>query len=152
MAQRLLKECCSASQISQITKNTYGGEMVKKSLFFFALSFLVLSLSAFGQVSTNTGSIFGKVIDDAGKPLPGVVVSLESNLIPSQTATTQSSGGFRFANLPPGTYSLNFSLEGFTEVRQEDIQVTTGRTVELSISLKPSLQEEYTVVGETPTV
>ena len=125
---------------------------MRKSLFFFTLGFLVLAVSAFAQVSTYTGTIFGKVIDDTGKPLPGVTVTLESSLIPTQTATTQASGGFRFANLPPGSYSVNCSMEGFTEVRQEEIQVTTGRTVELSIPLKPSLQEEFTVIGETPTV
>ena len=77
---------------------------------------------------------------------------MESTLIPSQTAVTGSTGGFRFANLPPGPYSLNFSLEGFTELRQEDVRVSIGSTVELNILLKPSLQEEFTVIGETPTV
>lgn len=142
----------NTNSVVERAKESNGGEIVKKSLFFFTLSFLVLSMSAFAQVSTYTGTIFGKVFDDAGKPLPGVTVTLESSLIPSQTATTQASGGFRFANLPPGTYSVNVSMEGFTEVRQEEIQVTTGRTVELSIPLKASLQEEFTVIGETPAV
>ena len=79
-------------------------------------------------------------------------MTLESTLIPSQTATSGSTGGFRFANLPPGPYSLNFSLEGFTEIRQEDVRVSVGSTVELNITMKPSLQEEFTVIGETPTV
>jgi hypothetical protein len=107
---------------------------------------------AFGQIASKTGGIFGKVTDDQKNPLPGVVVTLESTLIPSQTATTGSTGGFRFANLPPGTYALNFSLEGFTEVRQEDVRVTVGSTVELITTLKPSLSEEFTVIGETPVV
>ena len=144
---------CKLSFLSTIEKpNLYGGEMVKKFLFFFTLSLLVFTISAFAQVSTKTGTIFGKAVDDTGKPLPGVSVTLESSLIPTQTAITQANGGFRFANLPPGNYAVNFSLEGFTEVRQEEVQVTVGRTVELSITLKPSLQEEFTVMGETTTV
>ena len=95
--------------------------MVKKFLFFFTLSLLVFTISAFAQISTKTGTIFGKAVDDTGKPLPGVSVTLESSLIPTQTAITQANGGFRFANLPPGNYSVNFSLEGFTEVRQEEV-------------------------------
>ena len=114
-------------------------------IFFFAVC-------AFSQVATKTGSVYGKVTDDQKNPLPGVTVTLESTLIPSQTAVTGSTGGFRFANLPPGPYSLNFSLEGFTELRQEDVRVSIGSTVELSILLKPSLSEEFTVIGETPTV
>ena len=60
----------------------------------------------------------------------------------------------RFSLCEPAsrTYSLNFSLEGFTELRQEEVRVSVGSTVELNITLKPSLQEEFTVIGETPTV
>ena len=73
-------------------------------------------------------------------------------MIPAQTATSGPSGGFRFANLPPGVYSVNFAIEGFTEVRQESVQVNTGSQVQLEITLKPSLSEEFTVIGETPVV
>ena len=73
-------------------------------------------------------------------------------MIPAQTATSGPSGGFRFANLPPGAYSVNFSIEGFTEVRQEEVRVSTGSQVQLEITLKPSLAEEFTVIGETPVV
>jgi hypothetical protein len=47
---------------------------------------------------------------------------------------------------------VNFSIEGFTEVRQEDVRVSTGSEVQLEITLKPSLAEEFTVIGETPVV
>ena len=76
----------------------------------------------------KTGSIYGKTLDDKGAPLPGVSVTLESTEIPPQTATSGASGGFRFADLPPGTYSVNFAIEGFTEVRQEEVRVSTGIT------------------------
>src|SRR5262245_18660089 len=123
-----------------------------KYLFFIVTALALATAPVFAQVATKTGSVYGKVVDDKKNPLPGVTVTLESTLISAQTATSGSTGGFRFASLPPGTYSLNFSLEGFTELRQEDVRVSVGGTVELNISLKPSLQEEFTVVGETPTV
>jgi hypothetical protein len=113
---------------------------------------LAFTLPVFSQVATKTGSIYGKVIDDKGSPLPGVSITLESNVIPTQTATSGASGGFRFANLPPGIYSVNFSIEGFTEVRQEEVRVSTGSQVQLEITLKPSLAEEFTVIGDTPVV
>ncbi|MCI0618477.1 TonB-dependent receptor [bacterium] len=116
-------------------------------LFAAAFAFPVYS-----QVATKTGSIYGKAVDDKGAPLPGVTITLESNEIPTQTATSGPSGGFRFANLPPGVYSVNFSIEGFTEVRQEEVRVSTGSQVQLEITMKPSLAEEFTVIGETPVV
>jgi hypothetical protein len=73
-------------------------------------------------------------------------------VIQPQTATTGPTGGFRFANLPPGMYSVNFSIEGFTEVRQEDVKVNIGGNVQLDITLKPTLQEEFVVVADTPVV
>ena len=113
---------------------------------------LAFTVPVFSQVATKTGSIYGKTVDDKGAPLPGVGITLESDVIPTQTATSGPSGGFRFANLPPGTYSVNFSIEGFTEVRQEEVRVSTGSQVQLEITLKPSLAEEFTVIGETPVV
>ncbi|HSE42519.1 MAG TPA: TonB-dependent receptor [Acidobacteriota bacterium] len=113
---------------------------------------LAFTVPVFAQVALKTGSIYGKTVDDKGAPLPGVSITLESDVIPTQTATSGASGGFRFANLPPGTYSVNFSIEGFTEVRQEEVRVSTGSQVQLEITLKPSLAEEFTVIGETPVV
>ncbi|MCI0416639.1 carboxypeptidase-like regulatory domain-containing protein, partial [bacterium] len=90
--------------------------MLVAGLFVFAFT-----SPASAQVATKAGSIFGKVTDDKGAPLPGVSITLESSEIQPQTATSGPTGGFRFANLPPGTYAVTFSIEGFTEVRQEDV-------------------------------
>ncbi len=126
--------------------------MRNKLLLALVVGILAFTIPAFSQVSTKTGSIYGKTLDDKGAPLPGVSVTLESTAIPPQTATTGPSGGFRFAALPPGTYSVNFAIEGFTEVRQEEVRVSTGSQVQLEITMKPSLSEEFTVIGETPVV
>jgi hypothetical protein len=126
--------------------------MRNKLLLALVVGILAFTIPAFSQVATKTGSIYGKTIDDKGAPLPGVSVTLESTEIPPQTATTGPSGGFRFAALPPGTYSVNFAIEGFTEVRQEEVRVSTGSQVQLEITMKPSLAEEFTVIGETPVV
>ena len=128
--------------------------MRNNALFALVMAALIFAFSVpvFAQVETRAGSIYGKVVDDKGAPLPGVNVTLESDVIPAQTATSGPSGGFRFANLPPGQYSVTFSIEGFTEVRQEAVRVSTGSQVQLEITLRPSLAEEFTVLGESPVV
>lgn len=131
--------------------SSLGGAM-KFKFIFLILVLAFLAAPVFAQVATRTGSVYGRVLDEKGAPLPGVNITLESDVIPAQTATSGASGGFRFANLPPGTYSVNFSLEGFTEVRQEEVRVNTGSQVQLEITLKPSLSEEFTVIGDTPVV
>jgi hypothetical protein len=121
-------------------------------MLLLAAILLAIAAPVMAQVATKTGSIYGKVIDDKGAPLPGVTITLESDVIPAQVATAGPSGGFRFANLPPGIYAVNLSIEGFTEIRQEEVRVSTGSQVQLEITMRPSLAEEFTVIGETPIV
>src|SRR6185295_4278603 len=98
------------------------------------------------------GSIYGIVSDDKKAPLPGVSVTLQSNVAPSSTATTGPAGQYRFGNLTPGTYSLDFAIEGFTNIRQEEVRVSNGSQMEINIEMSISLAEEMMVVGETPVV
>ena len=133
---------------------SYGGAMRSKLLLTLVAALVVFAFTipASAQISQRTGTIIGKVADDKGGPLPGVSVSAESDSTAPQTATTGPTGSFRFANLPPGTYSVTFSIEGFTEVRQEDVRVNVGGTVQLDITLRPTLAEEFVVVADTPVV
>lgn len=80
-----------------------------RTIFFLQIIFLAVPLSA--QIATKTGTIYGEIVDEKGTPLPGVGVTLESR-IPTQSAIASAGGSFRFANLPPGTYSASFVLEG----------------------------------------
>lgn len=101
--------------------------------------------------SVGANAVQGKVVDDKGAPLPGVSVTLNSASL-AQSATTDSSGHFLFRNLPAGAYSLNYSIEGFTEVRQEDIRLSENSLALADITLKPALSEEFTVIGEVPVI
>ncbi|GLZ37073.1 SdrD B-like domain-containing protein [Actinokineospora sp. NBRC 105648] len=51
-------------------------------------------------------SLAGTVVDDAGNPIPGVVITLTGPGGPA-TATTSATGDYSFTGLPPGTYSLS---------------------------------------------
>jgi hypothetical protein len=126
---------------------------MKRSLRLVLSFVLVLighSLSA--QIATKTGNIYGKILDQNGGLLPGATIILESTLMPAQIAISGAAGSFRFTNLPPDTYAATVSLEGFSEVKQEQLAVLVGGNIELQITLKPSLTEEMTVVGETPFI
>lgn len=118
---------------------------------FFSLALLIV-ISCSAQVATRTGTIYGNVLDENQAPLPGVTITLSSDLMPAQTAISGSNAGFRFVNLPPAIYSLRFKLQGFAEVEQQDVPVSVGGNVELTIVMKPSLEEVVTVIAETPIV
>ena len=61
------------------------------------LAVITFSLPAFAQVSTKTGSIYGKTIDDKGAPLPGVSITLESDVL-TQTSAMSGSRWFSFCS------------------------------------------------------
>src|SRR3954467_11570631 len=89
-------------------------------LLFVALSVLVLPASAHAQAS-----ITGVVKDASGAVLPGVVVEAASPVLIEKvrTAVTDSSGQYRIVDLRSGTYSVVFTLTGFSAVRREGIEL-----------------------------
>src|SRR5262249_10075902 len=128
-------------------------ESMKRSIFvILMLVALFATGQVFAQTSFNTGSIYGKVFGADGKALPGVSVTLETEGAAPKTAFTGDAGSYRFAGLLPGAYSLTFTLQGFTEVRQEDVRITAGQTVNVEITLKQATSEQVVVTGEAPVV
>ena len=64
----------------------------------------VPDVPAFAQVSSTTGAINGKVSDATGGVLPGVTVTVSSPTMQgTRTDVTDTSGGYRFPAVPPGT-------------------------------------------------
>jgi hypothetical protein len=57
-------------------------------------------------------TIHGKIIDVHGNPISDVFVSLSIHPKPRST-TTNLSGVFIFANIPPGIYTINISKKGY---------------------------------------
>ncbi|MES1210934.1 MAG: carboxypeptidase-like regulatory domain-containing protein, partial [Acidobacteriota bacterium] len=100
----------------------------------------------------TTGSVAGRVTDSDGGVLPGVTVEARSpNLQGTRTDVTNESGQFRFTLLPPGTYTLNFNLQGFG-VESRDIAVSLDQDITLNVQLTPAPSEEITVTSEVPVV
>jgi len=115
---------------------------------------LVVAVAAPAAAQRTTGEIFGKVVDESGNILPGVTVTLRgAGVAGAPTAVTSETGTYRFPVLPPGTYSLEYTLPGFATLRREAIPVDVGATVELDASMKiGAIEEAVTVTGESPVV
>ena len=81
-----------------------------------AAALLVTALLLLPSASFAQASISGVVKDASGAVLPGVTVEASSpDLIEKvRSTTTDSSGQFRIVDLRAGTYSVSFSLTGFS--------------------------------------
>jgi hypothetical protein len=100
------------------------------------------------------GEIFGKVSDQTDAVLPGATVTIAGPaLIKPMAVVAASSGGYRFPNVPVGTYTMTFELPGFNKVVREGIIVQAGRNVEINTKLNLStLEETVTITGASPVV
>lgn len=96
-----------------------------------ALLFLTLSARA-----ATTGTLAGTVTDSTGAALAGVTVTVTSpQLLGARMVQTNSSGDYVLALLPPGTYRMEFILDGFTTVMREDVRVGLDTTTDVDVPL-----------------
>ena len=80
----------------------------------FAALFAVTLLALPAAAQEQTGSITGVVKDSSGAVLPGATVEARSpSAVGVSTAVTDANGIYRFPALPPGTYEISATLQGF---------------------------------------
>jgi hypothetical protein len=66
---------------------------------------------------------------------------------------TDGTGQYRIVDLPPGTYTVTFTLAGFSIVKREAIELTGAGVTTINADLRVgSLEETITVSGATPVV
>src|SRR3954453_15820943 len=98
---------------------------------------LSLFVSASAQ-TTTTGSIEGTVTDVNGAAVPGVTVTATRQGGRSQTVVSNDEGIYRMPNLEPGRYVVTVeSAKGFARFEQTDVEVSLGRTSNITVSLRP---------------
>ena len=126
--------------------------MLRKALSIVsALVFLVPAVSRAQQAS----GIAGTVRDTSGAVLPGVTVEATSPALIEKvrTVVTDSEGRYNIVDLRPGTYTVNFSLSGFSGFRREGIVLTAGFTAAVNADMQVgAVEETITVTGESPLV
>src|SRR5690242_5794787 len=74
--------------------------------------------------SASAQTIAGTVKDSSGLVLPGVTVEASSPSLIEKTRSVVSDGAgqYQIVSLVPGTYSVAFTLPGFSTVVREGIQ------------------------------
>ena len=119
--------------------------------------FLAVALASVGLPAgaQTLGTIAGAVKDASGAVLPGVTVEASSPALIERvrTAATDGTGLYRIVNLPPGLYTVTFTLPGFNQVRREAVQVAAGFTATIDADMRVgAVEETITVTGESPIV
>ena len=114
----------------------------------------ILGLPGFANAQ-GTSAIAGVVRDSSGGVLPGVTVEATSPALIEKTRSVVSdeSGRYNIINLPGGTYSVTFSLTGFSTIKREGLELTANFTANVPVEMKVGgLEETLTVSGQASVV
>ena len=84
--------------------------------------------------SADTGLIEGKVIDEIGKPLDGVVISALGGT--TAFAVSDKTGQYTLKQLPPGPYLVRAHLQGFLAARSTMVNVRPSARSASSFTLR----------------
>lgn len=122
-----------------------------RRMITLALVALIAAWACDAGAQTLTGTIAGKVTDEQGGVLPGVTVTLTGKT-GTRTQVTDAKGEFRFFALDPGTYSVKAELQGFRAKEQANLNVASGKTVDVPIALAVGGIKETVEVVATAVV
>ena len=102
---------------------------------------------AHAQTAT-TGTITGTILDGAGSPVSGAVVTATSSQT-TRTITSAADGTFRLSLLNAGAWSLRVTKAGLRGVSNQVVNVATNATIPVSFKMQP---EASTTVVVTSSV
>jgi len=121
------------------------------SMRTIARCFLLFGLVAVvPRVAAAQATLAGEVKDTTGAVLPGVTVEAASPALTEKvrTTVTDGSGRYRLESLPPGSYTVTFSLTGFAPVKREAVVVSGSGVITVDVALTVGgLAQEVTVTA-----
>ena len=129
--------------------------MRSKGFLCFTLLLTAAALVLPGTALAQTGAIAGEVTDGTGGVLPGVTVTATSPAAgAARTVVTDGQGLYTLTALDaPGVYVVEFTLPGFSTVRREGVEVTTGFTANIDTQMAVGgVEETVTVTGASPNI
>ena len=94
-------------------------------------------------------ALTGIVTDSSGAVLPGVTVEARSPALIEQvrSAVTDETGRYRIVDLRPGTYSVTFTLPGFTTVSREGIELSGAFIANVNAELRVGGLQETVIAA-----
>ena len=118
-----------------------------------AVGLLLLSVTPlYAQV--DAGAILGTVTDTSGAVVKSASVTLTNEGTSAKlTATTGDDGGYKFAPVRIGVYTVGITMQGFQSAEHKKLTVNVGASVVVDFSLKPGqVTETVEVTTEAPVL
>jgi hypothetical protein len=81
--------------------------------------------------------VIGRVIDATKEPIPGVQVTLSTQIADSRGTASSIDGEFVFEMVPPGTYDLLFNGVGYESIVSKGVVIEAGANLKAEAVLEP---------------
>ncbi|MCG3159925.1 MAG: hypothetical protein JMDDDDMK_00950 [Acidobacteria bacterium] len=122
------------------------------AMMIASLFALVLAVPVFGQQAA-TATIEGIVTDQNNAVVPGAKVTVKNvDTGLTREITTDSSGIYRITALPPGTYQIAASGQGFAENKYGSVTLTVGQKLNLDLALRVNVSEAVEITSQAPAL
>lgn len=133
----VVEACMAAMFFKNVVNDCFRGG-IKRKLAYLTLLFSVFILySSVLSGQSSTGSIEGLVTDSTGGVLAGVEVKLISiDTSEVRTVKTNDSGVFSFSSLPPVSYRINATMQGFKQFSQGPFKLDVASTISVPVKMQ----------------
>ena len=121
---------------------------MRRLFAIFVLILVPLSVQSLAQA--QKASLGGKVTDQTGAVIPLAAVTVTGADGKQTIATTNPAGVFALHELPPGTYSIAVSAQGFAPLKQDGVVLSSGQFQTLNLTLQIQTKEEKVEVQAEP--
>ncbi|WP_446743096.1 carboxypeptidase regulatory-like domain-containing protein [Silvibacterium acidisoli] len=107
-----------------------------KARHSFVAALFLFAAAAFGQQGSS-GTITGTVLDPSDAAIPGAqITATETQTNVSSSTRSTNDGLYNFPTLPPGTYRLTATHQGFTSAAVVGIQLRTAQVLTSNLTMQ----------------
>ena len=102
------------------------------------------------QMVSKVGALQGIVMDQAGRPLPGVEVRLIGPGGAPIASATSGDGIFRVLRVPPGIYQMSLIPRGGEAVERPGVEIHAGEVLSIEVHVPQPEKGAVSVLGQRP--
>jgi hypothetical protein len=114
---------------------------------FLAVTALFIIISSLVFAQETTAGLQGTIKDTTGAVVGGAHIEVTAaNLVGNKAQDTDAAGYYRFANLPPGSYTITVSGKGFKTVKRGGVVLEVGHLPTVDIMLEVGAAAEVVEV------
>src|ERR1700750_405582 len=100
-----------------------------------ALLFFVALTPSIASAQQASATVRGVVADPENAVIPGATVTLTPASGKALITQSQSDGTYVLRNVPPGTYSVTVTMQGFASYVKQGVRITAGQALNLDMQM-----------------